>query len=127
VLGHSVGEYAAACIAGLFSLEDGLKLVAARGRLMQELPQDGAMAVVFAGEKEVAEAIGPYGSELAIAALKGPAETVLSGARSRLEAVLENLQTAGIQTRSLHVSHAFHSPLMEPILIGWRAAACADG
>jgi acyl transferase domain-containing protein/acyl carrier protein len=116
VIGHSVGEYAAACVAGVFSLEDALKLVAVRGRLMQGLPAEGAMAVVFAAEPIVADAIGQYAGELSIAALNAPAETVVSGNRVRLHAVLESLRAEGFQSRSLPVSHAFHSPLMEPVL-----------
>ena len=81
VLGHSVGEYVAACVAGVFSLEDGLKLIAARARLMQGLGSGGAMAVVFAGEREVRERI--EGTGLSIAALNGPANTVISGAEVR--------------------------------------------
>ena len=125
VLGHSVGEYAAACVAGVIRLEDALKLVAARGRLMQALPSGGAMAVVFATESVVADAIGKYGTELSIAAINAPAEIVISGNSARLNAVLENLQSQGIQTRRLHVSHAFHSPLMDPALDALETAAAS--
>ncbi len=116
VVGHSVGEYVAACIAGVFSLSDGLKLIAARGRLMQTLPQDGEMVAVFANEARVAAAIKPFSSKLAIAGINGPQNIVISGEKSALQKVLPELVAEGIEYRPLKVSHAFHSPLMEPIL-----------
>ncbi|HBB35614.1 MAG TPA: short-chain dehydrogenase [Cyanobacteria bacterium UBA9273] len=116
VMGHSVGEYVAACIAGVFSLADGLKLIAARGRLMQALPQDGMMAVVFAAEAKVAEAIAPYPQQVAIAAVNGPETITISGKREEVQAVLAQLEASGIGTKPLQVSHAFHSPLMAPML-----------
>nr|CAD19092.1 StiH protein [Stigmatella aurantiaca Sg a15] len=116
VMGHSVGEYVAACVAGVFSLEDGLRLIAERGRLMQALPPDGDMAAVFAEEARVVEAIAPFSSQLSIAAVNGPTETVISGEKGALAAVLERLSAQGIQARRLNVSHAFHSPLMQPIV-----------
>src|SRR5204863_837118 len=79
VLGHSVGEYVAACIAGVFSLEDGLRLIAQRGSLMQSLPRDGAMAAIFAGLDEVTTAALPYSGEVSVAAVNGPRNVVLSG------------------------------------------------
>ncbi len=116
VMGHSVGEYAAACIAGVFTLEDGLKLIAARGRLMQSLPPGGAMAAIFASEEIVAEAIEPYRQQVSIGAINGPANTVISGAGVAVQAIVEDLATKGIKSKPLTVSHAFHSPLMDPIL-----------
>ncbi|HWQ35153.1 MAG TPA: amino acid adenylation domain-containing protein [Blastocatellia bacterium] len=116
VLGHSVGEYVAACVAGVFSLEDGLKLIAARGRLMQSLPRDGEMLVVFAEQTRVDAAISAYRDEVSIAAVNGPESVVISGRDTTVQAVRERLEKAGITTRPLTVSHAFHSPLMEPIL-----------
>ena len=123
VLGHSVGEYVAACVAGVFSLEDGLKLIADRGRLMQSLPPIGAMQVVFASASVVAEAIAPYASEVSIAALNGPDLTVISGAREAVGAVLAHLAQGGYTATPLQVSHAFHSPLMQPILEEFRHLA----
>ncbi|TAN70493.1 MAG: amino acid adenylation domain-containing protein [Methylobacter sp.] len=116
VFGHSIGEYAAACIAGVFSLEDGLKLVAERGRLMQTLSENGAMAAIFADEAQVQKAIAPYRHELSIAAINGPQNIVISGRSATLSQVLEQFCEAGIETYPLQVTHAFHSPLMEPIL-----------
>jgi acyl transferase domain-containing protein len=116
VMGHSVGEYAAACIAGVFPLEDGLKLIAARGRLMQDLPKDGQMAVVFGDEADVAGALAGYADRVSVAALNGPANTVISGEREALSQVRARLQGKGIATKALTVSHAFHSHLLEPML-----------
>jgi acyl transferase domain-containing protein/ubiquinone/menaquinone biosynthesis C-methylase UbiE/acyl carrier protein len=121
VLGHSVGEYVAACLAGIFSLEDGLRLIAERGRLMGTLPRGGAMAAVFAEESRVSEAI--FGTATAIACLNGPANTVISGEGVALSAVLERLATEGIRSHRLVVSHAFHSSLMDPILDPFQRAA----
>jgi acyl transferase domain-containing protein/acyl carrier protein len=123
VMGHSVGEYAAACAAGVFSLEDGLKLISARGRLMQALPQDGEMVVVFASEVQVAIAIQPYQSEVAIAAVNGSKNTVISGKRKAITKVVATLKAKGVKTKSLKVSHAFHSPLMEPMLAAFEQIA----
>jgi len=116
VLGHSVGQYVAACVAGVFSLEDGLKLIVERARLMQSLPHNGGMAVVFASEEVVAEAIGPFAAQLAIAAVNGPNNVVISGGQEALQVVLSGLGRKGITVQPLRVSHAFHSPLLEPIL-----------
>jgi malonyl CoA-acyl carrier protein transacylase/SAM-dependent methyltransferase len=110
VLGHSVGEYVAACVAGVFSLEDGLRLIAARGRLMGALPAGGVMVAVQA-------------SEAAVAAINGPENVVLSGERTAVAAVVGELQTQGIKATALEVSHAFHSPLMEPMLADFAAIA----
>ncbi|MBX3148329.1 MAG: SDR family NAD(P)-dependent oxidoreductase [Gemmatimonadales bacterium] len=121
VLGHSVGEYAAACRAGVFGLEDGLRLIAARGRLMGGLPAGGAMAAVLADRAVVEEAIA--GTRLAIAAYNGPANTVISGAGVEVDAVCTALGARGITTRPLVVSHAFHSALMDPILDEFEAIA----
>jgi acyl transferase domain-containing protein/acyl carrier protein len=116
VMGHSVGEYVAACVAGVFRLEDGLKLIAARARLMQQLPAGGAMAAVFADEALVTSAIAPYVDRLSIAAINGPSNIVISGAEQALNTVLDGLAAQGVKSRRLTVSHAFHSPLMEPML-----------
>ena len=122
VIGHSIGEYVAACLAGVFSLADGLKLVAARGRLMQALPQNGAMLVVFAAEEEVTGFL-KEATQIAVAAVNGPDNVVISGERQAVTAVGQQLDEAGFITRQLRVSHAFHSPLMDPILAEFREIA----
>jgi acyl transferase domain-containing protein len=122
VIGHSIGEYVAACLAGVFSLADALKLVAARGRLMQSLPQNGAMLVAFAAEAEVV-AFLKDADQVAVAVVNGPDNVVISGERAAVAAIGEQLGNAGIITRSLRVSHAFHSPLMAPILAEFREIA----
>jgi len=123
VLGHSVGEYVAACVAGVFSLEDGLKLIAERSQLMQAQPLGGEMAAVLATEAQVAEAMTPYAHQVAIAAINSPQNVVISGVGEAVQAVLRKLEAQGIETRPLRVSHAFHSPLMEPMLEAFEQRA----
>jgi len=123
VMGHSVGEYVAACVAGVFSLEDGLKLIAERGRLMQELPRDGAMVSVMANKSRIEQVIEPVSREVSIAAINGPESVVISGKRETLQQITQQLVAEGIKTRQLTVSHAFHSPLMEPMLGQFRRVA----
>ncbi len=124
VMGHSVGEYVAACVAGVFSLEDGLKLIAHRAQLMQALPSGGEMAAVFATEAIVRSA-NYDGEKVAIAALNGPQNVVISGESHSVQAILTELQAKGIESRRLSVSHAFHSPLMEPMLATFEQHAAA--
>jgi acyl transferase domain-containing protein/aryl carrier-like protein len=114
VLGHSVGEYAAACAAGVFSFEEGLSLVAARGRWMQALPKNGDMASVQAPETRVLQAI--QGRAVSIAAVNGPEQVVISGERSAVRAVCAELEAEHLKTKKLEVSHAFHSAQMDPML-----------
>jgi acyl transferase domain-containing protein/acyl carrier protein/ubiquinone/menaquinone biosynthesis C-methylase UbiE len=123
VMGHSVGEYVAACVAGVFTLEDGLKLIAERARLMQQLPAGGGMAAVFADETVVGKAIASQPSKLSIAAINGPSNVVISGDESALTEVLTSFAQQGIKSRRLTVSHAFHSPLMDPILDTFERSA----
>ncbi|KUJ69436.1 hypothetical protein ACZ90_11115 [Streptomyces albus subsp. albus] len=123
VLGHSFGEYAAACFAGAMSLEDGLRLVVARGRLMRGSGEIGAMATVFAPEAEVAEAIAGYRDRVSIAAVNGPANTSVSGEREVVAAVCEEFTRRGVRARMLRITTASHSPLIEPIVEEFRAVA----
>ncbi|HSF43554.1 MAG TPA: beta-ketoacyl synthase N-terminal-like domain-containing protein, partial [Thermoanaerobaculia bacterium] len=116
MLGHSLGEYVAACLAGVFPLADALRLVAARGQLMQELPA-GAMTAVSLGEEEVASLLGPG---LSIAAVNEPGRCVVSGPTEAVEGLERRLAEGGNGFRRLHTSHAFHSAMMEPILGRFR-------
>ncbi|HEX3324216.1 MAG TPA: type I polyketide synthase, partial [Solirubrobacterales bacterium] len=114
--GHSIGEIAAAHIAGVFDLKDAAKLVAARGALMGALPKGGAMAAIEATEAEVASSIEGREAELSIAAINGPSSTVVSGAEEAVEEIRSRWEQQGRKTKRLAVSHAFHSPLIEPML-----------
>ena len=116
VLGHSAGEYAAACVAGVMDLEDGLRLIAARGRLMHTLPPGGAMATIFAEAAEVEQSIARHSGALGLAAINGPAHVVVSGEAARVERVRAELEAKGAAGRRLRISNAYHSPLVEPIL-----------
>jgi acyl transferase domain-containing protein/acyl-CoA synthetase (AMP-forming)/AMP-acid ligase II/pimeloyl-ACP methyl ester carboxylesterase len=116
VMGHSVGEYVAATIAGIFSLADGLKLIATRGKLMQSLPQNGAMYAVFASEAIIQSAIEPVKDLVTIAAINNWQSITISGEIEALETVIAKLTSQGIKSKQLNVSHAFHSPLMTDIL-----------
>ncbi|MGW4544064.1 type I polyketide synthase, partial [Streptomyces chartreusis] len=127
VVGHSVGEFAAAYAAGVFELPDAVRLVAARARLMQALPEGGAMAAIEAAEDEVAGVLerDEGAGDVVIAAVNGPRSVVVSGAESAVEAVLAEFRERGRRTSRLRVSHAFHSPLMKPVLDDF--AAVGDG
>ncbi len=128
VIGHSVGEYVAACVAGVFSLEDGLRLVAERGRLMQAT-KPGEMVAVWASEAQVITTISklqnerPRAGVVTIAAINGPDSVVISGTHHAVQAACAAFAAQGIKTKKLRVSHAFHSPLMEPILTALEQAA----
>ncbi|MEO0537754.1 MAG: SDR family NAD(P)-dependent oxidoreductase [Cyanobacteria bacterium P01_A01_bin.123] len=117
MIGHSIGEYVAACLAGVFSLEDALALVTVRGQLMQQLPS-GSMLAVPLSEKEVQPWLG---KTLSLATINGTSSCVISGATEAIAALQNQLSSAGIGSRRLHTSHAFHSPMMEPILEAFQA------
>lgn len=116
LLGHSVGEFALACLAGVFELPDAIKLIAARGRLMQALPSNGSMAAVFANVELVKSVIEQVSGTVVIAGFNSPRLQVISGENTAVAAVCEILREQGISSQSLLVSHAFHSPLMNEML-----------
>jgi acyl transferase domain-containing protein/acyl carrier protein len=112
IIGHSIGEYVAACLAGVMTLEDALALVAVRGRLMQQMPT-GAMLSVSASTAEVKNFLN---EDLSLAASNAPSLCVVSGSYDAVDKIAEKLTAKGIECRSLHTSHAFHSQMMEPML-----------
>ena len=116
VIGHSLGEYVAACVAGVFPLEEGLVLAAARGRLMQGLPGRGGMRAVAAGPDAIEPLLRRFAPEVSIAAINSPTQTVLSGDLAALEQLGADLRSRGIRSRALSVSHAFHSAQMDPAM-----------
>lgn len=117
MIGHSIGEYATACLAGVFTLEEALRLVAARGRLLQSLPE-GAMLAVALPEGELLALLSP---ELSIAAVNGPAECVASGSTAAVAELERRLKEVRVSCRRLRVSHAFHSQMVLPVLAPFRA------
>jgi acyl transferase domain-containing protein/acyl carrier protein len=122
MVGHSVGEYAAAVIAGIMSLEDAMKLIVARGKLMVDLCEQGDMAAVLTTPDKV-EAIIAGNDEVQIAACNAPGNTVVSGTAAGIKRVLEKAQADGVDARLLTVSHAFHSNMMQPMLDAFKKVA----
>ena len=111
-IGHSIGEYVAATLAGVFSLEDALSLVAARGQMMQQLPPGEMLSIPLSADKVKSL----LGTELSVAAINQPSQCVVSGSTSAVDALQNQLAAQGIECRCLHTNHAFHSQMMEPIL-----------
>ncbi|HEX6501593.1 MAG TPA: beta-ketoacyl synthase N-terminal-like domain-containing protein, partial [Micromonosporaceae bacterium] len=121
VAGHSVGEIAAAHVAGVWDLADAARLVTTRARLMQALPARGAMVAIAASYDEVLPTLAGQEHLIGIAAVNGPGSVVVSGDEQTCLAVADQWKALGRRTRRLTVSHAFHSPLMEPMLDGFEA------
>ncbi len=112
MIGHSIGEYVAACLGGVMTLDDALRLVCMRGKLMQSMPSGSMLSVQLPQD-----AILPYiGSEVSVAGVNSPLSTVLSGSSEAIAKVRKRLDDDGIRCSTLHTSHAFHSPMMEPAL-----------
>ncbi|HEY0844910.1 MAG TPA: amino acid adenylation domain-containing protein [Noviherbaspirillum sp.] len=126
VIGHSVGEFAAAVAAGVMELEDALRLVALRGSLMASMPAGGAMASVQVDEATARTAIGDDAGTVALAAINGARAVVLSGASSALDAVLARLGAPGSRAKRLVVSHAYHSPMMQPAAEAFARATAPE-
>lgn len=122
MFGHSVGEIAASCAAGLFSLEDGLMLISTRARLMQQLPGEGRMAAVAASEQKVAAVLKEFDGKISIAAVNSPNSVTIAGEKIYLTRALEQFEREKIQTKELATSHAFHSAQMDQMLDAFEQA-----
>ncbi len=120
MMGHSAGEYVAACLAGVFSLEDGLKLVAERGRLMEEMTGDGEMYTVFADENATRKMLKGYENRISIASMNSPVKTVISGDKDAAMKIIAELDKNGIEYKKINVSIASHSPMMQPMIDEFR-------
>jgi len=123
VMGHSLGEYVAACLAGVFSLSDAIRLVATRAQLMQSLERSGEMWVVFASIAQITPLVDALGEEISIAADNGPENVVISGTSEVISRLIPQLEQASIRLQRLNTSHAFHSGLMDPILEAFERVA----
>lgn len=122
-VGHSIGEFAVACIAGILSLEDAVNLVARRAALMDSLPAGGLMASLLVTEAEVAPLVADMADRVAIAAINTPQSVVISGQTEAVRQIVDSLEYRGVQASYLQVSHPFHSPVMDPILDEFERAA----
>ena len=127
LLGHSVGEYAAACIAGVFDLDAALQLLCCRGRLMQALPENGAMVAVYAGQEQVHTLLQGMTSKLAIAAVNAEEQVVVSGDGEAMQNFIEHAQNKGLITKALPVNRGFHSPQIDGILLEFKACLSRTG
>lgn len=125
LLGHSLGEYAAAAVSGVFSFEDGLRLVADRARMMHEVRADGAMLVVNAPEAQVVPLLRGYEDRVAVAGVNAPSQVTLSGARAAIDELGAACGTRGWRTVPLPVSQAFHSPLLDDMAVVFESRAAA--
>jgi acyl transferase domain-containing protein/acyl carrier protein len=125
VIGHSVGEFAAAAIAGVFSIEDGARLIAARGRLMQALPPGGVMVAVQGDASIVESEVAPHAEQVSIAARNAPGSLVIAGARAAVEQITQRLSARNLRVQPLTVSHAFHSPLMRAMVREFQQVAAS--
>jgi polyketide synthase 12 len=123
LMGHSIGELAAAYVAGVFTLTDACALVTARGRLMGALPEGGAMVSIQASEQEVSETLTGFEGRLSLAAVNGPASVVISGDEDAVSSLAGLWSERGHKTKRLRVSHAFHSPRMDAMLEEFAEAA----
>ncbi len=123
VIGHSTGEYAAACVAGVFGLEDGIKLVARRAGLIESVGGSGATAAILAGAEQVRAALPPHAGQVGIAGMNGPLETLIAGDAGDVEEAIATLTAAGLECRRLQIPHAPHSPQMDQILDEFEALA----
>ncbi|MDT0346928.1 type I polyketide synthase [Streptomyces litchfieldiae] len=125
VMGHSVGEFVAACVAGVLAPEDAARLVAARARLMQSLPEPGAMISVPLSEEEASAEAAAVSNLVSVASVNSERDTVLSGAEDAITEIAARLAARNVEAKRLRVSHAFHSPLVEPALAEFRAVAAS--
>ncbi len=123
LIGHSLGEIAAACVADVMTLEDAMRLVIARGTLMHGVPAGGAMAAIFADQAAVRALIERIAPGITVAAMNGPLNTVVSGERDALKVLADELGRQNIGYRELRISNGFHSPRTEPILDAFAAVA----
>lgn len=123
VMGHSSGEFVAACVAGVLSLEDGLTLIAERARLIQSVASGGATAAVFASADRVEALLADFAGSINVAAVNGPEETMIAGSAAEVDRALETWKGIGIDSRRLRISHAPHSPLIEPALPSFERTA----
>lgn len=123
VVGHSVGEYVAACLAGVISLADGVKLVAERARLIERASVNGATAALFAERQQVEPLLAPYADQVKLAGINSPNEILIAGDVAAIEAVLAAGKAAGLEGRRLEVAHAAHSPRMDAILDAFQQVA----